>query len=235
MIFIHGIYYIKICMDKNLCRQFGFYAVLTDPLKGYDYMTSLLADNGVAFVQLRMKNAPRKEIAGTALRMRKITDGTATRLIINDDPHIAAETGAGGVHIGQDDMPYPQVREIVGDEMIVGISTHNPQQTKDACLLRPDYIGIGPVWATPTKKIADPAIGIDGMKEMLSISTVPAVCIGGIDLTNLPLVLEAGAKNFCMVRQLTQSEDPGRVLKEILRQTPPQQKDFFNNSKSSCG
>lgn len=191
--------------------------MLTDPVKGYDYLTSLLVDHGAAFVQLRMKDAPKELIADTALRMRKITNGTGTRLIINDDPHIAAEVGADGVHIGQGDMPYRQVREIVGDDMIVGISTHNPRQTREACLHQPDYIGIGPVWATPTKKIADPAIGIEGMKEMLAASTVPGVCIGGIDLTNLPLVLEAGAKNFCMVRQLTQSENPGRVLKEIAR------------------
>ncbi|MCL2220604.1 MAG: thiamine phosphate synthase [Chitinispirillia bacterium] len=204
-------------MSKKISDSFGFYSVLTGPLRGYDYLTSLLVDNGAAFVQLRMKDVPREEIINTALRMRKITAGSKTRLIINDDPQIAVEVGADGVHVGQGDMPYHQVRSIVGNDMIVGVSTHNPRQTKDACLHQPDYIGIGPVWATPTKKVADPAIGIDGMLEMLSASTVPAVCIGGIDLTNLPLVLEAGAKNFCMVRQLTQSENPARVLKEITR------------------
>jgi len=204
-------------MKKSFPQRFGFYSVLTDPVKGYDYLTSLLVDNGVAFVQLRMKDVPRDAVVDTALRMRKITDGSDTRFIINDDPHIAVEVGADGVHVGQSDMSYQQVRSIVGDDMIVGISTHNPQQTKDACLQQPDYIGIGPVWATPTKKIADPAIGIDGMKEMLAVSTIPAVCIGGIDLTNLPQVLEAGAKNFCMVRQLTQSENPEQILKDIIQ------------------
>jgi thiamine-phosphate pyrophosphorylase len=197
--------------------RFGFYSVLTDPLKGYDYMTSLLVDNGVRFVQLRMKDVPDEVIIDTALRMRKITDGTDTLLIINDNPRIAVEVGADGVHIGQNDMPYEQAREIVGNDMIIGISTHSTQQATDACLKQPDYIGAGPVFPTPTKKIPDPAIGIDGMKEILKISTVPAVCIGGIDLKNLPQVLDAGAKNFCMVRQFTRSENPGQVLKEILR------------------
>jgi thiamine-phosphate pyrophosphorylase len=201
----------------KLPADFGFYSVLTDPVKGYDYMTSLLVDHGVAFIQLRMKNAPEKIVADTASRMRKITAGTGTRLIINDNPQIAVSVGADGLHIGQSDMPYRQARRIVGDDMIIGISTHNPQQTKETCRLQPNYIGVGPVWATPTKKIADPAIGIDGMKEMLSVSTLPAVCIGGIDLTNLPRVLEAGAVNFCMVRQLTLSENPEAVLKEIAR------------------
>jgi thiamine-phosphate pyrophosphorylase len=204
-------------MKKQIPPRFGFYSVLTNPLKGYDYMTSLLVDYGVPFVQLRMKDAPRDTIINTAIRMRKITAGSMTRLIINDDPHIAAETGADGVHIGQSDMPYRQVRAIAGDEMIIGISTHNQQQTIDACQQKPDYIGVGPVFPTPTKKIADPAIGIDGMKTMLSVSTAPAVCIGGIDLKNLPQILEAGAQNFCMVRQFTQDGNPETVLKEIIR------------------
>jgi len=197
--------------------RFGFYSVLTDPIKGYEYLTELLVDEEIPFVQLRMKNVPEKQIVDTALRMRKITENSNTLFIVNDNPHIAKDVGADGVHIGQSDMPYEKVREIVGDDMIIGISTHNPQQTKNACEEKPDYIGIGPVWATPTKQIADPAIGLDGMKEMLSVSTIPTVCIGGIDLSNLASVLESGAQNFCMVRQFTQSENPKQVLSEIRR------------------
>ncbi len=195
----------------------GFYSVLTDPLKGYEYLTSLLVDNGVSVVQLRMKGAPKPLVIDTALQMRKITEGTDTLLIINDDPHIAVEVGADGVHVGQSDMPYNDVRAIVGDDMLIGVSTHNLDQTINACKLPADYIGVGPVFATPTKKIPDPVIGIDGMKNMLSASIVPAVAIGGIDLENLPSVLAAGAKNFCMVRQLTQSENPKSVLEKIVR------------------
>jgi len=200
---------------RILADSFGFYSVLTDPIKGYEYLTSLLVEHGVRAVQLRMKDAPKSAIVDTALKMRKITEGTNTLLIINDDPRIAVEIGADGVHIGQGDMPYDEVRTIVGDNMLIGVSTHNPQQTINACRLPADYIGVGPVFPTPTKKIPDPAIGIDGMRKMLSASTVPAVVIGGIDLENLPSVLAAGAKNFCMVRQLTKSENPKSVLKRI--------------------
>jgi len=202
---------------RPLPPRFGFYSVLTDPVRGYDYMTELLVDNGVPFVQLRMKDAPEEVIIDTALRMRKITEGSDTLLIINDNPRIAVEVGADGVHIGQNDISYEQARSIVGNDMIIGVSTHNTQQATDACLKQPDYIGAGPVFPTPTKKIPDPAIGLDGMKEMLKVSTVPAVCIGGIDLGNLQQVLAAGAKNFCMVRQFTQSENPECVLKKVLR------------------
>lgn len=208
----------KIAMPKRtLPPRFGFYSVLTDPPKGYDYLTKLLVDHEMPVVQLRMKGAPRETVVDAALRMRKITDGTNTLLIINDDPEIAAEVDADGVHLGQGDMPYGDALSIVGNDRIIGISTHNPRQAAAACQLRPGYIGVGPVFATPTKKIPDPVIGIGGMKEMLSASTVPAVCIGGIDLGNLPLVISSGAQNFCMVRQFTQSENPERVLKEMMR------------------
>ncbi|MFP4163012.1 MAG: thiamine phosphate synthase [Chitinispirillaceae bacterium] len=204
-------------MSSASLPDFGFYSVLTDPIRGYKYMTELLVDYQIPFVQLRVKNAPRDFIREKALDMRRITEGSQTRLIINDDPHIAAEVDADGVHVGQDDMPYEQVKELVGENKIIGLSTHSPLQTIEACRYKPHYIGIGPVFPTPTKKNPDPVIGLEGMKAMLSKTTVPGVCIGGIDLENLPLVLEAGAVNFCMVRQFTGSENPERVLKEILK------------------
>ena len=202
-------------MSLKIPSRFGFYCVLTNPVKGYEYMTKLLTDMEFPFVQLRIKELPTEKVEMIALEMRKITDGSKTRLIINDDPHIARKTGADGVHIGQNDMSYGQVREIVGEESIIGISTHSPLQTMEACSLKPDYIGIGPVFPTPTKKIPDPVIGVEGMKKMLSVATVPAVCIGGIDLSNLREVLGAGAQNFCMVRQLTSSDDPRGILGEM--------------------
>jgi thiamine-phosphate pyrophosphorylase len=196
---------------------FGFYAILTDPVRGYEYCARLCVDYEVAFVQLRMKDAPAQTVEETARIMRAITTGTKTKLIVNDDPEIARRTGADGVHIGQGDMPYSQARAIVGDAALIGMSTHSKEQMKKACALKPDYVGIGPVYATPTKKNPDPVIGLDGMKEMLAVATVPAVAIGGITLENLSLVLEAGARNFCMVRPLTQAAEPEKVLKEILK------------------
>lgn len=198
-----------------ISQQFGFYAILTDPVKGYEYMTQLFVDQQIAFVQLRMKDVPEEEIVKTAEKMQKITSGSKTILIINDYPKIAVQAGADGSHIGQDDLPIEEVRFSTGDNHIIGLSTHNPTQTSNACCRKPDYIGIGPVYTTPTKKNPDPVIGISGMKAMLSIATVPAVAIGGIDFSNIRDVLDAGAKNFSMVRQLTKSENPEKVLKEI--------------------
>ncbi|HEX3020088.1 MAG TPA: thiamine phosphate synthase [Chitinispirillaceae bacterium] len=202
---------------STISEQFGFYAILTDPVKGYIETTKMLIDNGIQFVQLRMKKSSELEICRIAYTLCELTEGTLTKLIINDYPRIARTCGADGVHVGQTDMPYDEVRQYLGYEKIIGISTHSPQQTKSAVALNPDYIGIGPVYPTPTKVIADPVIGIDGLKEMLSLATIPAVAIGGIDLTNIREVLDAGAVNFCMVRQLTHSENPEKTIGEIKK------------------
>ena len=197
--------------------SFGLYAILSDPVKGYEHTAKLFVDYGIHFIQLRMKKEPVEVILKTAEKMLAITAGSGSRLIINDYPEIAAAVGAAGVHLGQEDMRYDQARSLAGPAAVIGIPTHSPAQTRAACGLLPDYIGIGPVFATPTKENPDPVIGIDGMKTMLSLATVPAVVIGGIDLTNLRGVLAAGAKNFCMVRQLMRAGEPESVLKEALK------------------
>ena len=204
-------------MQPKIIHDFGFYAILTNPLRGYDYVTQLLVDNTIAFVQLRMKNATPQQVLPIAASMRKLTQGTSTRLIINDYPDVAAQLNADGVHIGQSDMAYDAVRRIVGETSIIGISTHSPHQMTKACNLSPDYIGIGPVFPTPTKVIPDPVLGINTMHLMLSQATVPAVAIGGITLETLPDVIRGGARNFCMVRPLNSTNEPAQVLKAILK------------------
>jgi thiamine-phosphate pyrophosphorylase len=197
-------------------HAFGLYAILTDPVLGYEFMTRLLVDFEVPFIQLRMKNTPPEVILATAEKLRAITSGTRSRFIINDNPEIAAKVNADGVHLGQEDLSFFAARAIVGPDAVIGLSTHSPAQTVAACALRPDYIGIGPVFPTPTKINADPVIGIDGMVKMIASASVPHVAIGGIDLSNLREVLEAGARNVCMVRQFMRASDPQKVLREVM-------------------
>jgi thiamine-phosphate pyrophosphorylase len=204
-------------MQGAIQLSFGFYGILTGPLRGYAYCTEILVAHEIAFVQLRVKDLARDEIRPIARTMLRLTEGTKTRFVINDDPALAAEIGADGVHIGQSDMPYPEARGVVGDAAIIGISTHSEEQVRMACGLSPDYIGLGPVYPTPTKKNPDPVIGLSAMQKMLSLATVPAVAIGGISLENLPDVLAAGARNFCMVRPINQAQNPEKVLKKILK------------------
>lgn len=196
--------------------HFGFYGIITDPIIGYEKMAEILVEHGVRFIQLRMKHVARAEVRKVARRLRAIIPG-GHFFIVNDDPHIAAESEADGVHLGQTDMDYREARQLLGDQAIIGLSTHNPKQTIEACEKEPDYIGIGPVYSTPTKDDPDPVIGLDGMQEMLRVATVPAVALGGIDDTNVGDVVRFGARNVSSVRFVNQSIDPSHELALIIR------------------
>ena len=204
-------------MKKTIKNNFGFYSILTDPICGYDYLANLLVENEVAFLQLRMKDSDKFKILKTAENIRKITQNSKTIFIVNDFCDIAKDCGADGVHLGQDDENCDFARKMLGENAIIGLSTHNINQTKAAQNEKIDYIGIGPVYPTQTKQIPDPVLGLEKMKEMIDASSLPSVCIGGIDLERIKEVLRAGAKNFCVVRLLNKAENPREILKKIQK------------------
>ena len=195
--------------------DFGFYLVITNPAVGYAKCAEAAVRAGVKIIQLRMKHASREDILREAHEMRRVTAGTGTLFIVNDDPAIAAEVGADGVHVGQDDMPPAEVRDRYPDLRIVGLSTHNPGQVHASRGQPIDYIGVGPVYATPTKDIPDPTLGLKTMGEMITAAAHPAVAIGGIDAVRLPEVLSAGARNFAVVRAVCQSTDPYSAIRRL--------------------
>ena len=203
-------------------EDFGFYLVMTNPKVGYVECAKAAVKAGVKIIQLRMKHCPREEIVAMAKEVRAVTAGTNTLFIVNDDPSIAAEVGADGVHVGQDDMTVAEVRAKYPSLKIVGLSTHNPDQARAAIAQKPDYIGCGPVWATPTKDIPDPTLGVETAVAMAKSVPFPAGCIGGIDLGRLPELIRAGAVNYAVVRAVCASDDPYaaiRGLDEIVART----------------
>ena len=115
-------------------QAFGLYLVLTEPVAGYEACTAAAVQAGVRYVQLRRKNRPRQDTLDIARRLRRITAGTSTLFIVNDDVEIAAESDADGVHLGQQDLPAPEARKIVGVDAIVGVTTHNLEQARQAVL-----------------------------------------------------------------------------------------------------
>lgn len=201
--------------SRRVPADFGFYGILTDPRVGYERLTDILVEREVKIIQLRMKGAPKTEVLAVAHKLRERIP-RETLFIINDDPEIACAAGADGVHLGQEDMPYEMARRIVGDEAIIGLSTHSPAQTRAACSLAPDYVGVGPVFPTTTKAVPDPVIGLEGMARMLQVAKVPAVVLGGIDETNITQALAAGAKNVCAVRAINATDDPAATLDALL-------------------
>ena len=195
--------------------DFGFYLVITNPVVGYAKCAEAAVRAGVKIIQLRMKHAASDEILREAREMRRVTAGTETLFIVNDDPSTAAEAEADGVHVGQDDMPPAEVRARYPSLKIVGLSTHNPAQVAASRAQPIDYIGVGPVYATPTKDIPDPTLGLETMRTMIDAAAHPAVAIGGIDATRLADVLAAGARNWAVVRAVCQSPDPYAAIRNL--------------------
>ncbi len=204
-----------------MANVFGLYLVLTEPAAGYERAADAAIEAGVRYLQLRMKGRPREEAIEMARRLRRMTAGSGTRFIVNDDVETAREAGADGVHLGQDDLSVVEARKrwpVAG--RVFGLSTHNEEQEARALALAPDYIGVGPVFATPTKERPDPVLGMERMGRIIRGSPLTAVAIGGIDAGNLAEVLRHGAVNFCVVRAVNQAPDPAaaiRRLQEIWR------------------
>lgn len=199
-------------MEEN----FGLYLVISDPATSYEKCAEAAVRAELRFVQLRMKHATRERIVATAKKLRAITAGTNTQFIVNDDPEIAAEVGADGVHLGQTDLPLPAAREHFPNLKIFGLSTHSLAQVAAAHAVAPDYIGVGPVYATPTKDVPDPTLGLATMHAMIAAAPCPAVAIGGINAERLPDVLRAGARNFAVVRAVCAAPDPYEAIRALL-------------------
>ncbi|MGN0852752.1 MAG: thiamine phosphate synthase [Kiritimatiellia bacterium] len=202
-------------------EDFGFYLVMTNPKVGYDRCAEAAVKAGVKMLQLRMKGVPRADVVAVARRIRALTAGTGTCFVVNDDPSIAAEVGADAVHVGQDDLPVAEVRRRYPSIRLVGLSTHNLDQARAAAAAegpaRPDYVGVGPVYATPTKEIPDPTLGPARAGEMVAAVPFPAVAIGGINADTLPPVKAAGARNFAVVRPVCASDDPYAAILALQR------------------
>lgn len=188
------------------------------PFKNDLYVISASVDDlkqavndGAAIVQLRDKTGDERTVLEKARQMveyKKVRDFV---FILNDDPELAVKAGADGVHIGQD-METREARAIVGD-LIVGKTTHNLEQGRQAIADGADYISTGPVYPTPTKP-GRPAVGLEYVREAAQNLDIPAVAIGGIDLTNIDDVLFAGAKTIGVVRACT---DAPELLKRIRK------------------
>jgi thiamine-phosphate pyrophosphorylase len=181
----------------------GNYADRTQAL---DVATKMLA-GGIDALQLRAKNWTLEEITAVGREIHPLTQKRGIPLIINDFPEVAMAIGAEGVHVGQDDLPVQEVRQLVGGDMLVGLSTHSLEQVRTAANQKLDYIGFGPLFSTPTKPDY-PAIGTreiaQAHKEQAGL---PIFCIGGIKLENAASVIEAGAQRFVVVSGILQAGD----------------------------
>jgi thiamine-phosphate pyrophosphorylase len=180
-----------------------------------DFLAEAIA-GGVDVVQLREKRLEDEFLIEAAGVAADTCDAHGALFIVNDRPDIAAQIRADGVHVGQDDMPVAKVREIVGPDMLVGLSTHAPSEIDSALAATADgdpyvdYIGVGPVHATPTKP-GRPPVGTELVAYASAHAQVPFFAIGGIDTQNINAVLDAGASRVCVLRAISDAQEPKRA------------------------
>lgn len=184
----------------------------------YEDMTLKALRTGVRWVQYREKGKSRRVVYEEAVRLRKLTQDFNAILIVNDHADIALCVNAEGVHLGQEDLPLREARKIMGKNRIVGISTHSLEQAIEAEKGGADYIGFGPVFHTITKEAGSPK-GVSMLREVKKQVTIPLVAIGGINLENIQLVLDAGADAVAVASAILSGEIEGNVNRfmEIIR------------------
>lgn len=175
---------------------------------------------GVQVVQLRDKLLDDEALVAVANAARALCERLGALLIVNDRPLVAHEVGADGVHLGQDDMPVAEARELLGPDVLVGLSTHATSEI-DAAASRTadgtplvDYIGVGPVHETPTKP-GRPAVGLELVRYAAVHASVPFFAIGGLHADNLAEVLDAGASRVVVLRAIAEADDPQSAAREL--------------------
>ncbi|GAB4324615.1 MAG: thiamine phosphate synthase [Candidatus Sumerlaeia bacterium] len=173
---------------------------------------------GCRLLQLRAKTTPFEELLAVGRAMTALAREYEALLIVNDNPYLAREIGADGLHIGQNDVSVEIARDIVGSDLLIGLSTHNAEQVLRAQSQPLDYIAIGPVFATSSKPDADPPLGVDAVRWVVAHSRHPVVAIGGITGENISDVVQTGVDAVAVISALMSASDLTRATTELLEQ-----------------
>ena len=199
----------------------GIYLILDQEYADRDIVSIAIdaIDAGVDVLQYREKRLSKKDALNMAEKLRRITTGTGIPLIINDDPALALAVDADGVHLGQDDIPVHVARRIIGEDKIIGLSTHSYQEAVEAVSHDINYIGFGPVFASSTKMVTAP-LGAQAISRLRDVISIPIIAIGGISEGNIADVIRCGADGAAVISAVLSSSDikkSVRNLKEKIR------------------
>jgi thiamine-phosphate pyrophosphorylase len=179
-----------------------------------DRLLDAALSGGCDLLQLRDHDASDDELLTAGERFREACDAHGALFVVNDRPELALQLGADGVHVGQDDLPVDAVRRLVGPDVIIGLSTHSPEQFDDGSASDADYLSVGPVWETPTKA-GRPAAGLEYVRYAAAHASKPWFAIGGIDEGNIAEVVAAGATRAVVVRAIRDADDPRAVASAL--------------------
>lgn len=177
-----------------------------------------MIDSGVKLIQYREKEKSMLEKYSECMEIRRLTKEAGVTFIVNDHVDLAMAVGADGLHVGQDDLPISVIRQITGGKIFIGLSTHSPEQAQQAVKDGVDYIGVGPVFKTYTKKdVCDP-VGFEYLEYVVKNIDLPFVAIGGIKEDNVKEIVKRGAKCIAMVTEIVGAENINGKINSIRKQ-----------------
>ncbi|MBU8905738.1 thiamine phosphate synthase [Desertibacillus haloalkaliphilus] len=191
-------------------KDFKLYAITGEEFHRGRELTKVMEEailGGVDIIQLRDKKSSKRDVLQKARKLRELTNKHNVTFIVNDHIDVALAVDADGIHLGQDDLPIQEARKIVGNDKIIGISTHAIEEARAAERDGADYIGVGPVFPTNSKEdVVDP-VTTDYVSQIAREINIPFVAIGGIKLHNVDQVLAAGAMRICAISEIVGSDD----------------------------
>lgn len=176
---------------------------------------------GVRLIQYREKEKKMGEQYEECLEIRRLTKAAGAGFIVNDHTDLALMVSADGVHIGQEDPPLEAVRELVGPDMVIGLSVQSSEQARDGARRGADYIGVGPIYHTDTKKNVSDPVGLAGINSVANTIDIPFAAIGGIKARNVAEVISHGVSCVCLVSEIVGATDIAAKIKEIRMNMTP--------------
>ena len=201
-----GLYVI---LDPSVCPDRS----LTDVLKK-------AATAGARLFQYRNKSASMKEAYTEASILRQVALEAGVTFIVNDRCDLAVAVNADGVHLGQEDLPLDLARKVLGPKKLIGVSTHNPDQVREATAGKADYLGFGPIFTPGSKQDHDPVVGLDGLRAIRRLTLLPIFAIGGIQVDQARDVIRAGANGVAVISAVLNASDITHAVKSFLAQMP---------------
>lgn len=198
-----------IILDPSVCPERPLIDVLTAS-----------AEAGATLFQYRNKTASMKEAYREALPLRQAAAKAGVLFIVNDRCDLALAVDADGVHVGQGDLPLDLARKIMGPDKLIGISTHNPEQVKEASAGQPDYLGFGPIFTPGSKLDHDPVVGLEGLRAIRRLTSLPVFAIGGIQIGQVGDVMEAGADGVAVISAILKAADIREAVRTFLSRMP---------------
>jgi thiamine-phosphate pyrophosphorylase len=197
----------------------GLYVVLDPSVRTDLKLESALRSavtGGARIFQYRNKSASMKDAYAEALPLRRVAAELGVLFIVNDRCDLALAVDADGVHLGQGDLPFPYARTIMGPDKLIGLSTHTSEQVKEADRLQPDYIGFGPIFTPASKKDHDPVVGIAGLAQVRSLTTLPIFAIGGIQPEQVSMLVRAGANGIAVISAVLKAPDVTQAVRDLI-------------------